>query len=104
MSKEDILQRIQDVFRDIFNDDSLNINKETNANDIEDWDSLHHIRLVLSVEKEFKVKLKMHFNDMPSPMVMLTFMLTDDDMKKKAKKDIRFFISEYQNKLFYLKK
>ncbi len=59
MSKEDILQRIQDVFRDIFNDDSLNINKETNANDIEDWDSLHHIRLVLSVEKEFKVKFSM---------------------------------------------
>jgi acyl carrier protein len=59
MSKEDILDRIQNVFRDIFNIDSLNINRETNANHIEDWDSITHIRLVLSIEKEFKLKFSL---------------------------------------------
>ena len=44
------------VFRDIFDEEELTINNETTAEDIEDWDSLAHINLVVSIEKEFDVK------------------------------------------------
>ena len=40
MSEQEILSAVQDIFRDNFDDDSLEINRSTCADDIEDWDSL----------------------------------------------------------------
>lgn len=51
-----ILEQVQDIFRDIFDDEDLVIKNETSAVDIEDWDSLSHIRLVVAIEKEFDIK------------------------------------------------
>ena len=54
-----IYARLNKVFRDVFDDDSITVNPKTTANDIEDWDSLEHITLIAAVEKEFKMKFKM---------------------------------------------
>ena len=55
--REEIRKRLNSVFQDVFDDETMQINEETTADDIEEWDSLLHITLVLSVEKEFGVEL-----------------------------------------------
>jgi acyl carrier protein len=50
--------RLQAVFRNVFDDDSIVITDATTANDIEGWDSLSHVTLVLALEREFGVKIK----------------------------------------------
>lgn len=59
MSKEELYERINTVFRDVFDDDSITVTEKTTANDIEDWDSLEHINLVSAIEKEFGIKFTM---------------------------------------------
>ena len=56
MNKEEVYCKVQDVFRDIFDDENLIIQSSTNSDDIEDWDSLYHINIVVAIEKEFKIK------------------------------------------------
>lgn len=52
----DLLPEIQDVFRDIFDDDSLVITRESNAKTVPDWDSLAHVNLVTAIEKKYRIK------------------------------------------------
>ena len=59
MTSESIYERLNKVFQDVFDDDTIMVNAETTADDIEDWDSLEHINLVSAVEKEFGVKFTM---------------------------------------------
>ena len=56
-STEQILKRLTLVFRDVFDDDSINLTSETVSTDIEEWDSLNQIKIILACEKEFDVKL-----------------------------------------------
>ena len=56
MSREEVFERVTDIFRDVFDDDELVISDSTNSEDIEDWDSVEHIQLIVGMEKEFKVK------------------------------------------------
>ncbi len=56
MNKEKILQEMQPIFQDVFDDDELSVTEETSAADAEDWDSLAQIRIVMAVEKLFAVK------------------------------------------------
>jgi len=58
MSREVILGRIRDVMADVFDVDvdETVVTPDTTANDIEEWDSLSHIRLIVAVERKFKVK------------------------------------------------
>ena len=56
MSREEVFNGVQDIFRDIFDEDDLVINDATSSDEIEDWDSLNHINLVSAIEKEFKIK------------------------------------------------
>ena len=56
MSREEIFEKITVIFREEFDDDSLVIVDETNAEDIEDWDSLAHVELVMEMEKTFDMK------------------------------------------------
>jgi acyl carrier protein len=58
MSKEDILPEVQDIMRDVFDLDDLEISPATTAEDIEEWDSLSHIRLIVAIERKFKFKFK----------------------------------------------
>ena len=55
--KKQILIKLQNIFRVIFDDDSIKLNTNTTAEDIEEWDSLNQIRIILECEKEFLVKL-----------------------------------------------
>ena len=59
MTHEAILEKLNEIFQDIFDDDSLVITETTTANDVEDWDSIEHINLIDAVEKEFGMKFKM---------------------------------------------
>ena len=56
MERKDILARIQDVFREELELDDLLLADETTADDVEEWDSLSHIQLVVALEKEFGLK------------------------------------------------
>ncbi len=59
MEKE-IYERLNKVFRDVFDDETIEVNSETTSKDIEDWDSLEHINLVVAVEQEFGIKFNMN--------------------------------------------
>jgi acyl carrier protein len=52
-----VFERLQNVFRQVFDEDDLIIRPETSAKDIEAWDSINHVNLVLAVEREFGVRL-----------------------------------------------
>ncbi len=56
LTRKEIFEKITEIFREEFDDESLIIVDETNAEDIEDWDSLAHVELVMSMEKEFNMK------------------------------------------------
>lgn len=60
MERKEVFERLNEVFRDVFDDDSITVSDETTADDIEDWDSLEHINLVVAVEKEFGMKFNMN--------------------------------------------
>ena len=55
----EIFTRLNRVFQDVFDDDSIRVTPNTTADDIEDWDSLEHITLISAVEREFRMKFKM---------------------------------------------
>lgn len=59
MDTREIYARLDRVFQDVFDDDSIHVSANTTANDIEDWDSLEHITLISAVEREFRMKFKM---------------------------------------------
>lgn len=56
MTKESVFLRVTAIFRDIFDNDTLEIKETTNSMDIEDWDSLNHINLIVAIESDFKIK------------------------------------------------
>mgnify|MGYP001386199578 CR=1 FL=1 len=56
MVREEVFNSVQDIFRDIFDEDQLVIENSTSSEQIEDWDSLNHINLVSAIEKEFKIQ------------------------------------------------
>lgn len=59
MSREEVYERLNKVFRDVFDDESITLRDGTTANDIEDWDSFEHINLVVAVQDEFSFKIPM---------------------------------------------
>lgn len=59
MTREEVYERLNEVFRDVFDDDEITVNDATTAADIEDWDSMEHINLVVAVEKAFDIKFSM---------------------------------------------
>lgn len=59
MDAKELKKRLTEVFRDVFDDDSIVITADTTADDIEDWDSIEHITLIGAVEDEFGMKFKM---------------------------------------------
>lgn len=59
MTREAVYERLNKVFREVFDDDEIVLQDSTTADDIEDWDSFEHINLVVAVESEFSFKIPM---------------------------------------------
>lgn len=59
MTKEEVFEKVNEVFQDVFDDDTIVVTEETTADDIEDWDSLEHINLISGIENTFKMKFTM---------------------------------------------
>ena len=59
MTREEVYERLDKVFQEVFDDDSITVNDGTTSDDIEDWDSFEHINLVVAVEREFSFKIPM---------------------------------------------
>ena len=55
----DILTKLQEIFRDIFDDETIILTNETTQDDIGDWDSLAQINLIVAIRKEFKLEFSM---------------------------------------------
>ena len=56
METDELYNRLSEVFRDVFDDDEIVISTETTAKDIDGWDSLRHVRLLLTIERVFGIK------------------------------------------------
>ena len=59
MDTNEIFERLNEVFRDVFDDDTITVTEDTTAADVDDWDSLMHITLISAVEDEFDIKFNM---------------------------------------------
>lgn len=53
----EITTKLQQVFQDVFDDSTIEIRPEMTARDLDGWDSLNHLRLILAVERAFKLRL-----------------------------------------------
>ena len=56
MTSDEILQQVNGIFRDVLDNEGVVLERSTTARDVEDWDSLNNIQLVIAVERHFKVK------------------------------------------------
>jgi acyl carrier protein len=58
MDDEELYSRLSQVFDRVFGDETIKLTPELTADDVDGWDSVTHVRLMLSVEREFKIKIK----------------------------------------------
>lgn len=53
---DEVLKKINDIFIDVLENEDIQVKYETQSQDIEEWDSLNHISLVVAIEKSFNIK------------------------------------------------
>src|ERR1700679_2227876 len=56
MDEAQVYARLSEIFEDVFDDDSIEVTPSLSAKDVDGWDSLTHIRLILTIERAFKIK------------------------------------------------
>lgn len=56
MTKEQVIKDLQEIFIDVLDNESIVLKDATNANDIDEWDSLSNIQLIVAIEKHYKIK------------------------------------------------
>lgn len=56
MERTEILAKLQEIYQDVLDNEDIELAEETTAEDIEEWDSLTHVQLVVAIEKDFKIK------------------------------------------------
>jgi acyl carrier protein len=56
MERSDILKQINEIFVDTLDDEDVVVDESTQASDVDEWDSLTHIQLVVAIEKHFKIR------------------------------------------------
>ena len=59
MTRAEVFEKLNEVFQDVFDNEDITVGEETTSVDIEDWDSLEHINLIVAVEKAFGIKFNM---------------------------------------------
>ena len=57
MNREEILKELEEIFQDIFDDDTIELTENMSAADIEDWDSLRQISILAAAEDVFRIQL-----------------------------------------------
>ncbi len=58
MNSDQVLKDVSRIFQEVLDDEGLAIERQTTADDVDDWDSLTHIQLLVAIEKGFKVRFK----------------------------------------------
>lgn len=56
MEQADVYTALQDIFRDIFDDDEIELEASTSASDIPEWDSFNHVNVIVASEMKFGIK------------------------------------------------
>lgn len=56
MTRKEVYEKLNEVFQDVFDDEDITVSDTTTADDIEEWDSLEHINLIVAVENKFNVR------------------------------------------------
>lgn len=56
MDRNEVLEKLTPIFREQLDNDDIELNAETTAEDIEEWDSLSHIQLIVAIEKAFRIR------------------------------------------------
>ena len=59
MSREEVLEKVNEVLKDVLDLENLVIDDETTANDVDEWDSLNHISIISAIEDEFGISFNM---------------------------------------------
>lgn len=59
MTREEVFEKLNKVFQEVFDDETIEVNDDTTSEDIDDWDSFEHINLIVAVEEEFSIKIPM---------------------------------------------
>ena len=56
MEETIILKKLEIIFIDVFDLESISLSRDTSAEDIEEWDSINHVQLIAEIQKQFDVK------------------------------------------------
>ena len=56
MNSNEIMNEVNKIFIDVLDNDDIVLNRETTSDDLEEWDSLNHIQLVVAIEKKFQMR------------------------------------------------
>ncbi len=56
MDSNTILHQLNEIFTDVLDNEDIKLQPETVAKDVEEWDSLNHIQLIVAIEKHFKIR------------------------------------------------
>ena len=59
MNRTEIMAKLNEIFCDVFDDEDIVLSDDTTADDIEDWDSLEQINLLVAIEKQFSIKFSL---------------------------------------------
>ena len=82
MTREDVFEKLNEIFRNNFDDDSIELNEATVSTDIEEWDSVEQINLVVAIQDTFGVKFNINeVNAMKNVGEMVNFILEKTNCK-----------------------
>lgn len=76
MTREKVFEKLNAIFRNNFDDEEINLSDDTSPADIQDWDSLEQINLIVTIQDEFKVKFNIdEVNAMKNVRDMVDFII-----------------------------